>query len=128
MKLLLDTHVLLWWLFDDPQLSKSVRSQIKNPENRIFVSSASAWEISTKHRLGKLPEATGVSERLQALVQESRMEPLSITLPHALLAGRLSVSHKDPFDRMLAAQSQLEGLPLATSDPAFAQFAVEVVW
>ena len=128
VKLLLDTHVLLWWLFDDPQLSTRVRSRIKNPENRIFVSSASAWEISTKHRLGKLPEATGVSERLQALVLESRMEPLSITLPHALLAGHLSVSHKDPFDRMLAAQSQLEGLPLAASDPAFAQFAVEVVW
>ncbi len=109
-------------------LQRRRRSHIKNPDNDIFVSSASAWEISTKHRLGKLPEAAEAVERLPALVQESRMEPLPITLSHALLAGRFSVPHKDPFDRMLAAQSQLEGLSLATSDAAFTQFDIEVLW
>ncbi len=128
MKLLLDTHVLLWWFFDDPRLSEMARSHIKAAANDLFVSSASAWEISTKYRLGKLPEAAGAVERLQAIVQESRMEPLPITLPHALLAGRFSVPHRDPFDRMLAAQSQLEGLPLVTSDTTFTQFDIELLW
>lgn len=128
MRLLLDTHALLWWFFDDPRLSETARSHIKDPDNDVLVSSASAWEISTKYRLGKLPEATEAVERFQELIGKSRMEPLPITVAHALLAGGLSASHKDPFDRMLAAQARLEGVPLVTSDQAFTEFGVDILW
>jgi len=116
---LIDTHVLLWWLFDDPKLSRPARDIIRNPGNNIFVSSASGWEIATKYRLGKLPQAAEVVERLPELIRRSRMNVLPIILEHALLAGRSRGQHKDPFDRMLIAQGQLEKLPIITSDIIF---------
>ena len=128
MRLLLDTHALLWWLFDDPELSETARQHIRDAHNEVLVSSASAWEISTKHRLGKLPEAVKAVKHFRELIRLSRMEELPITIEHALTAGAFAVLHRDPFDRMLAAQTQHEGVALVTSDPAFAQFAVDVVW
>ena len=128
MRLLLDTHVLLWWFFDDDRLSAKLRTQISNPDNEILVSSASAWEISTKHRLGKLPEAGEAVHRFRELVTQARMGELPVTVEHALLAGAFEVDHRDPFDRMLAAQSRAEGIPLATRDPAFSRFDIEVLW
>ena len=127
-KYLLDTHVLLWWLFDDPKLSGTAHEVIRAPGNAILVSSASGWEISTKHRLGKLPHAVEAVLNLPSLLRKSRMEVLSITMEHALAAGALPGHHRDPFDRMLIAQGQIEGLPIVTSDRAFQQYYVELVW
>ena len=128
MTLLLDTHVLLWWFFDDNRLSAKVRSDIGNPDNQILVSSASAWEISTKRRLGKLPEAGEAADRLSDLLATAQMSELPLTIEHALLAGAFEVDHPDPFDRMLAAQSHIEDVPLVTGDPAFSRFEIQVLW
>ena len=128
MRLLLDTHTLLWWLFDDPQLSAKARALIADPGNTVLVSTASAWEVAIKHRIGKLPEAGEAVRRFASLIREARMEALPIGIEHALQAGSFSMAHRDPFDRMLAAQSLIEGVPLVTQDPAFGAFGVETVW
>jgi PIN domain nuclease of toxin-antitoxin system len=125
---LLDTHVLLWWLFDDPKLSRPAHDVIQAPENAILVSSASGWEIATKHRLGKLAHADEAVRHLPSLLRKSRMTVLPITMEHALAAGTLPGPHRDPFDRMLIAQGQIEELPIVTSDRAFHQYSVELVW
>jgi PIN domain nuclease of toxin-antitoxin system len=125
---LLDTHALLWWLFDDPRLSPAAREAIKDLNNTVFASSASAWEIATKHRLGKLPEATNAVRRLPVLLKKCRIEPMAISVEHALAAGRLPGHHKDPFDRMIIAQARLEDLPVVTVDPIFRSYRVKVFW
>jgi PIN domain nuclease of toxin-antitoxin system len=127
-RFLLDTHVLLWWLFDDPTLSARAHNLIQAPDNKILVSSASGWEIATKHRLGRLPHAGEVVENLPSLLRKSRMDVLPITMEHALAAGALPGPHRDPFDRMLIAQAQIEGLPIVTSDRVFKDYPVELVW
>lgn len=126
--LLLDTHALLWWIFDDPGLSSPARDAIRDPQNRVFVSSASGWEIATKHRLGKLPEVGKALESLPALLRRARFDTLPITLEHALSAGALPGPHRDPFDRMLIAQSRLEGLPVVTNDPVFERYDARTIW
>jgi len=128
VKVLLDTHAFLWWLFDDPNLSPSARKCIRKRENTVFVSAASAWEISTKHRLGKLSEAEVVVTQFSRLLKKAGMEALDVGVEHALLAGAFAVAHRDPFDRMLAAQSRLENLPLLTRDPALAMFDIDLIW
>lgn len=128
MRALLDTHALLWWLFDDPKLSETAREVIKDPNNEILVSSASAWEIATKQRLGKLPEAGEAVQDLPQLLQKARFEVLPILLKHALLAGALTGPHRDPFDRMLIAQARLEEVPVVTTDPVFGRYGVKLVW
>lgn len=128
MRVLLDTHALLWWLFDDPQLSGAAREVIQDPDNSVLVSSASAWEIATKYRLGKLPEAREAAEDLRRLLRIGRMDVLPIILEHVLAAGSLPGSHRDPFDRILIAQSRLEEIPMVTRDPVFEAYGVEVVW
>jgi len=127
-RVLLDTHALLWWLFDDPRLSERARDVIRSADTVVLVSSASGWEIGTKHRLGRLPEATEVVHNLPPLLRRSRMEVLPIALEHALAAGMLPGPHRDPFDRMLIAQARLERLPIVTNDPVFARYEVEVLW
>lgn len=127
-KFLLDTHALLWWLFDDPRLSRSAYDVIQEPDNKILVSSASGWEIATKYRLGKLPHAGEAAHNLPSLLRRSRMTVLQITMEHALAAGSLPGPHRDPFDRMLIAQGQLEELTIVTSDPAFEQYSVTLLW
>ena len=124
---LLDTHTLLWWLTNDPKLSARAFEIIQAPHNAILVSSASGWEIATKYRLGKLPHAADAATRLPKLLHKARMEALPMTMEHALAAGALPGPHQDPFDRMLIAQSQIEDLPIVTSDPAFAH-SVELLW
>jgi PIN domain nuclease of toxin-antitoxin system len=119
MKVLIDTHVFLWWLFDDPKLCKTARNVIAAPANTILLSSASAWEIATKHRIGKLPEAKEIIANFQILLDKARFQTLSITLEHSLKAGSLNIQHKDPFDRMLIAQAEIENLPIITYDKAF---------
>ncbi len=127
-RFLLDTHALLWWLFDDHRLTVLARSIIQNQANTILVSSASGWEISTKYRLGKLPHAEEAVRNLPSLLRRSRMDVLPITIEHALAAGALPGPHRDPFDRMLIAQGQIEKLSIVTSDAAFKRYSVTLVW
>ena len=128
MTFLLDTHALLWWLFDDPQLSATVREIVADPANDILVSAASAWEISTKHRLGKLPAADKLVKDMSAWFRRAGFSELPVRIPHAQQAGSWPQPHRDPFDRMLAAQSALEDAPLLTRDDQLASFGIRVVW
>lgn len=128
VKALLDTHSLLWWLFDDPKLSRRARAVLKDTGNVILVSSASAWEIATKHRLGKLPEAGDAVSRLPELIRQCRFDALPISIDHALAAGRLPCHHRDPFDRMLIAQARSEQLPILTNDRTFRKYDVDLIW
>jgi len=127
VQLLLDTHALLWWLAGDRRLSATARRAIENDDNTVFVSAASAWEISTKHRLGKL-DAAAVVGRLGALLTSQGFEPLDMTVNHAERAGALPGEHRDPFDRMLAAQAQAENLTLISNDAAFDGYGVTLLW
>jgi PIN domain nuclease of toxin-antitoxin system len=129
MKLLLDTHALLWALAEPQRLSTRAAELIKAPSNVIVVSAASAWEIATKHRLGRLPGAGPIVAGFHAHLATLRAEELPVRSIHALRAGSFVVRHRDPFDRMLAAQAMLEGVPLLTDDPAFAAFpGLETLW
>jgi PIN domain nuclease of toxin-antitoxin system len=123
---LIDTHVLLWWIFDDPKLDQNIREIIQNPSNKIIVSSASAWEIATKYRIGKPPEAKELLENYE-IIHKARFFQLSITTAHALRAGSLPIQHRDPFDRMIMAQSELEKISVITYDPAFKTELLEVI-
>jgi PIN domain nuclease of toxin-antitoxin system len=128
VRFLLDTHALLWWVYDDPALSSTVREIVADPENEILVSSASAWEISTKHRLGKLRGAEELVRDIGGWVERAGFGELPVTIPHAQRAGSWTQAHRDPFDRMLAAQSALEELPLLSRDDAFSSFGIRRVW
>ena len=128
MRLLLDTHVLLWWLDGDERLIPTARSLVADENNEIFVSAASAWEISTKVRIGKLPGAVEVAARLPQIIVSQGFKALSITIDHALRAGALPGPHRDPFDRMLAAQAQAENVPIVSKDGIFDTYAVVRLW
>ncbi|MGH8653824.1 MAG: type II toxin-antitoxin system VapC family toxin [Gammaproteobacteria bacterium] len=128
MNLLLDTHVLIWWLGSLPMLSADARDALADPENEAFVSSASGFEIATKYRLGKLPVDATLVDGLDEHFRREGFKPVAISLPNALAAGRLPGPHKDPFDRMLIAQARLEGSTVVTSDPIFQRYRVLVVW
>jgi PIN domain nuclease of toxin-antitoxin system len=128
LRFLLDTHALLWWMFDDPQLSESARGILADPSNEILVSSATAWEIATKHRLGKLRGVEPLVIDMAGWVRRAGFFELAVSIPHAQKAGSWPHAHRDPFDRMLAAQSALEDVPLLTQDPALKSFGVRVVW
>ena len=128
MKLLLDTHVLLWWLIDDPQLSAIARTAIADASTPVFVSAVCALEIATKHRLGKLGEADEVIAHYDELIAAAGFQHLPIAHFHCLRAGTYPCAHRDPFDRLLAAQSELEDLTLVTRDPAFGEFGTRTLW
>lgn len=128
MRYLLDTHALLWWITGSPQLSDEARRLIGATENEILVSAVSGWEISVKYQLGKL-KATRPPERLiPHHVSANGFGVLPVTLAHGLQVHQLPLHHRDPFDRMLIAQSMLEKLPLITCDAAFSAYDVEVRW
>ncbi len=118
MTVLLDTHLLLWWLANDSSVSVSARRIVSNGSNRVFVSAASAWEIAIKRALGKLRAPAN----LEVAVEQSHFETLPITLRHAAAAGSLPAHHGDPFDRMLVAQAQVEGMTLMTHDRRLTQY------
>ena len=128
VRVLLDTHTLLWWLFADRRLSKRVKAVVRDPENAVVVSSASAWEIATKYRLGRLDSARPLVEDFQGWVRAAGFVELSIASSHAVRAGSWDVKHRDPFDRLLAAQSSMEELRLVSRDPVFASFGLEPLW
>jgi PIN domain nuclease of toxin-antitoxin system len=125
---LLDTHVVLWALMEPARLSTPVRTVLSDRTTNVLVSAASAWEIATKHRLGKLPEADEVVGGFADHLRTFGADELAITSSHALAAGRFDIAHRDPFDRMLAAQSMITGVALVTSDPAFGQFPCGTFW
>lgn len=126
--MLLDTHALLWWFTDDARLSAPARTAIADESNAILVSAASAWEIATKTRLGKLEGISGAASRYSELVEADGFVHLPMTHLHALRAGALPQPHRDPFDRMLAAQSEIESLALVTRDPVFESFRTATLW
>ena len=128
MKVLLDTHTLLWWLTARPQLSERARDVIGNGENQVFVSAASGWEIAIKVRLGRLTLPDTPERFIPEQLRLNAMQSLPISLSHALRVHSLPDHHRDPFDRILVAQSHLENLPIVSADPLIAQYAVQVIW
>jgi PIN domain nuclease of toxin-antitoxin system len=128
MKLLLDTHTIVWVMNDSPRLSRVARAAIALPTNLAFASAASVWEAATKFRIGKFPEAALLVDDPRKILASLQIDVISVSLEHARLAGSLVHTHKDPFDRMLAATSLLEGLTLVSSDDIFEGFAIARLW
>ncbi|MGH9432702.1 MAG: type II toxin-antitoxin system VapC family toxin [Terriglobia bacterium] len=128
MRLLIDTHALLWWLSDDPSLSPTARKAMAVTSNVLLVSAASAWEIATKVRLGRLAGAAELAADFQGFMLREGFTTLDITADHGLRAGLLPGPHRDPFDRMLIAQAQAENLPMVTNEQTFEAYGVRRVW
>ena len=128
MKVLLDTHALIWFFAGDERLPVRTRAAIEDPEATAFVSAVSAMEVTLKHRLGKLPQAGRLALAFEEVIERYGFAGLPISLAHAEAAGRLQIAHKDPFDRLLIAQSLLEGLPLVSNERAFDAFGVSRLW
>ena len=128
MKVLLDTHTFLWWITDDPQLSKTARQVMEGPDNELFLSAASGWEIAIKARLGKLKLPDDLQDFISEQLRINSIQVLPIQMAHALHVYTLPGHHRDPFDRLLVAQSQLEQLPILTDDPQMAQYSITVIW
>lgn len=123
MRYLLDTHILLWWLGDEQKLTNYIKEIISNPDNQIFISVASGWEIVIKQRSGKLPLKTTVQE----CFTKANFEILNINLNHILFLDKLPLYHHDPFDRILIAQAQVENLTFITSDEKIKKYKIKVV-
>jgi PIN domain nuclease of toxin-antitoxin system len=124
---LLDTHALIWWVEGDKRVTPRVRELLTAP-GEVYVSAATAWEIATKLRIGKLQLSGTLMRDFLASVDAFGFHPLPISLQHGYAAGQIESTHRDPFDRMLAAQSLAEDLPLVTADPAFATLGVTTLW
>lgn len=123
MQLLLDTHALIWWLSNDSTLSVEVRNAIANPDNIVFVSAASAWEIAIKKSLGKLQ----APDDLKIQIEEKKFTPLAISIDHALIVEKLPLHHQDPFDRILISQAVSENLIIITRDRKFEAYEVKTI-
>lgn len=119
MQFLLDTHALLWWLASSERLSDSARRAIADDRNGILISAATAWEIATKHRLGRLPEAAALTLDFSGNIADQGFEGLEVTVEDGLRAGGLPGPHRDPFDRMLIAQATRRGLVLVSNESLF---------
>lgn len=128
MKLLLDTHAILWWLLGDERLSAQSREAIGRSDSEVLVSSVSAMEVGTKFRIGKLPEAAPIAGRLGERIAEHGFRALPLTLAHGDAAGLLHIPHRDPFDRLLIAQAQIEQAWLVSNEALFDQFGVRRLW
>lgn len=128
MRLLLDTHALLWWLAGDTALSEPARHAIADASNEVYVSAASAWEVATKHRIGKLPGVGPLAVDFARELTAQGFVALPITVQHGQAAGALVGAHRDPFDRMLIAQALDERMALVSNQVAFDDFAVHRIW
>ncbi len=127
-RLVLDSVALIWWYRDPKKLSRPGYDAICADSTEVFVSAATAWEIATKVRKGRLPEAARLIARFQDYLDEQEFVALPVTVAHAKLGGGLSSLHKDPFDRLIAAQAQIENLPVVTCDAAFQGLGVRIFW
>jgi len=128
MKALLDTHAFLWWITDDPRLSARARKIIANGENTLFLSAASGWEIAIKAKLGRLKLPDDPERFIPKQLAVNAFESLPIQMSHVLHVYKLPDHHRDPFDRLLVAQAQLEKLPILTADPLIARYRVKTIW
>lgn len=128
MRLLLDTHAFLWWLAGSDRLSPVARRAIGNAANEKLISAASAWEIATKHRLGKLPSASALANDIAAGISGEGFEELPITVDDAVRAGNLPEFHRDPFDRMLIAQALARNLVLVSIESLFDGYGIRRLW
>lgn len=125
---MLDSQALLWWLLDDRSLSAQSSVIISNRENEVIVSAATAWEIAIKNRLGKLPLAEQLLSDFSGRLASEGFTEMAILVRHGVRAGRLPGHHKDPFDRMLAAQCQSANLPIISNDKIFEMYGVRRIW
>lgn len=128
MRLLLDTHTLLWVLEDNPRLSRRAAEALAAPETEKLVSAVSAFEICLKFNLGKLPGSAALAEAFEQTIAAINCTPLPISLAHAETAGKLDLSHKDPFDRLLIAQARIERVPIVSNEKLFDDLGVERIW
>ena len=128
MKVLLDTHTFLWWITDHPKLPSRVREIIGDGNNELFVSAASGWEIAIKAKLGRLQLPDEPQRFILEQLSLNAIQSLPIQMSHALHVFSLPDHHRDPFDRILISQAQLEGLPILTADPQISLYPVEVIW
>ncbi|MEJ5308373.1 MAG: type II toxin-antitoxin system VapC family toxin [Anaerolineae bacterium] len=128
MRLLLDTHTFLWWVTDDVRLSSQAYALMTDGDNELYFSAASGWEIAIKAHLGKLKLPDNAPQFVMAQLAINAIDILPVQLHHALHVYTLPMYHRDPFDRMLIAQSQLEELPIITADPQISNYAVNVIW
>jgi PIN domain nuclease of toxin-antitoxin system len=128
VRLLLDTHALFWWLIDEAQLSPNARDAVKSKDNEVYVSIASAWEMAIKVGVGKWPEAHGLLSDFEGLAHAEGFRLLPISVAHVRDAGLMRAPHRDPFDRLLAAQSMLEGLTIVTFDAGVLTLGGPCLW
>lgn len=128
MRVLLDTHVFLWWITDDERLSPRAREVMVEGRNTLVLSAASGWEMAIKARLGRLSVAGDFASFLSEQLALNGIDTLPVTMAHALHVYELPAYHRDPFDRLLVAQALLEGIPIVTADPEIARYPVEVIW
>lgn len=128
MKLLIDTHVVIWWVTDPDRLSTTVDDLLQSGAADVLVSPVTAFEIARKHGIGKLEFDAAFLAEFDVRIAALGWSELALTNAHAVAAGQLTVSHKDPFDRLIAAQAITEGLTVATLDPAIAALGAKVVW
>ena len=128
MRALLDTHAFLWWVAESSRLSESAYRSIADEGNDIAVSAASAWEIATKHRLGRLPDADALAFDISAVIAEQGFDEMSITVDDASRSGALPQHHRDPFDRMLIAQALSRNLVLISNESLFDRYGVRRLW
>jgi PIN domain nuclease of toxin-antitoxin system len=125
---LLDTHIVLWWFQGAGKLSAKAKGLLRDSDVTVLVSAVSVWEIAIKYKAGKLDASSGLISRFQSSLEEEHFVELPITAAHAIRAGLLEGSHKDPFDRMLIAQARMESVPVVSTDPCFDAFKVTRIW
>jgi len=128
LHLLLDTHALIWWMTENPLLPVSIRRLMVDKRNTIVVSAASAWEMATKVRLGRLPAASDITRNFEEYLTQSGFESLPVSAAHGIRAGLLPGPQRDPFDRMLIAQAQAEDLTIVSNEMSFDSYGIRRAW
>ena len=128
MKLLLDSHAILWWALNNQRLSLLARQAIANPDNQVFISTASLWEMSIKYNAGKLPEYTALGRNAESILEQHGFFVLPIFYKQAFAASQLPMHHHDPFDRILIATATMENMYLVSMDAALHKYEVQILW
>lgn len=128
MHLLLDTHALIWWMTESPSLPVPIRRLVSDKQNTVIVSAASAWEMATKVRLGRLPAVSDITRNFREYLEQAGFESLAVSAEHGIRAGLLPGPQGDPFDRMLIAQAQAEKLVIVSNEKLFDQYGVQRIW